>query len=167
MVYEIGMSAARNGIKKLLIINGHGDNSPTLNFAAQMINRDAKIFAAVDTGESSDVDLDALIDTSNDVHAGETETSTSLAIRPELVNMEKAEKGVLKFSNRYLNFSSSRGIPWYSRTKKLSKSGVMGDPTKANAEKGKKMWEIMIAHLVAFVEDLKKMQIENIHQKKY
>lgn len=167
MVYEIGMSVAKNGIKKILIINGHGDNSPTLNFAAQMINRDAKIFVAVDTGETSDVDLEKLIDTPNDVHAGEIETSTTLAVRPELVQMDKTRRSVLKFSNRYLDFSSSRGIPWYSRTKKLSKTGVMGDPTKANIEKGKRMWEIMIAHLVAFVEDLKKMKNENIHQKKY
>ncbi len=167
MVYEIGMSVAKNGIKKLLIINGHGDNSPTLNFAAQMINRDSKIFVAVDSGETSDVDLDGLIDTPNDVHAGEIETSTTLAIRPGHVKMDFAEQGVLKFSNRYLNFSSSRGIPWYSRTKKFSNSGVIGDPTKANPEKGIRMWEIMIAHLVTFIEDLKKMKIENIYQKKY
>ncbi len=44
LVYEIGMSAARNGISKLVIINGHGGNSPSLHFAAQMINRDARIF---------------------------------------------------------------------------------------------------------------------------
>jgi creatinine amidohydrolase/Fe(II)-dependent formamide hydrolase-like protein len=167
MVYEIGMSVAKNGIKKLLIINGHGDNSPTLNFAAQMINRDSKIFVAVDSGETSDIDLEELIDTPNDVHAGEIETSTTLAVRPDNVRMDFAEQSVLKFSNRYLNFSSSRGIPWYSRTKKFSKSGVIGDPTKASSEKGARMWEIMIAHLVAFIEDLKKMKIENIYQKKY
>jgi creatinine amidohydrolase/Fe(II)-dependent formamide hydrolase-like protein len=43
----------------------------------------------------------------------------------------------------------------------------MGDPTKATAEKGKKIWEIMIAHLVSFVEDLKVMSLDEIHQKKY
>jgi hypothetical protein len=43
----------------------------------------------------------------------------------------------------------------------------MGDPTKANSKKGKKMWEIMIAHLVAFVEDLKSLSLDEIHQKKY
>lgn len=167
MVYEIGMSIASNGIKKLIIINGHGDNSPTLNYAAQLINRDAKIFVAVDTGETSDVDLEELAETDNDVHAGEIETSTTLAIRPDLVQMNKVRKSVLKFSSRYLNFSSLRGVPWYARTKKISESGVMGDPTKANEEKGKKMWEIMIAHLVAFVEDLKALSLDEIHQKKY
>ena len=166
-VYEVGLCAARNGITKIVIINGHGDNSPALNYAAQMINRDAHIFVAVDTGETSDVDIYNLIDTPNDVHGGEIETSTSLALRPHLVRMDKANKAVVNFSSRYLNFTSSRSVPWYAHTKKISESGVIGDPTKATAEKGKKIWEIMIAHLVAFVEDLKIMTLEEIHQKKY
>jgi creatinine amidohydrolase/Fe(II)-dependent formamide hydrolase-like protein len=43
----------------------------------------------------------------------------------------------------------------------------MGDPTKASADKGKKIWEIMIAHLVALVEDLKRMTLEEIHHRRY
>jgi len=167
LVYEIGISIAKNGIKKLVIINGHGGNSPALNYAAQMINRDAKIFACVDTGETSDVDIYDIVETPNDVHAGEIETSTSLATRPHLVNMEEAQKMVPEFSSRYLNFTSKRGVSWFAHTEKISASGVMGDPTKASAEKGKKMWEIMIAHLVAFVEDLKSMTLDEIHQKRY
>jgi creatinine amidohydrolase/Fe(II)-dependent formamide hydrolase-like protein len=167
LVYDIGMNIAKQGINKLVIINGHGDNAPTLNYAAQLINKDAKIFVAVDTGESSDVDLEDLSETSNDVHAGEIETSTTLAIRPEVVQMDKARKTVLSFSSRYLNFSSLRNVPWYAQTKKISDTGTMGDPTKADAVKGKKMWEIMVAHLVAFVEDLKHITLEEIHQKKY
>jgi creatinine amidohydrolase/Fe(II)-dependent formamide hydrolase-like protein len=166
-VYDIGMSLARNGIKKLVILNGHGDNSPTLQYAAQMINRDARIFTCVETGETSDVDLDKLISTPNDVHAGEIETSTSLATRPDLVKMEHARAMIPGFSSRYLNFSSTRGIPWYSHTKKISENGIMGDPTKATAEKGEKMWEIMIAHLMTFIEDLKSLTLEEIFQKRY
>lgn len=166
-VYDIGMNIAKQGIKKLLIINGHGDNSPTLNYAAQMINRDANIFVAVDTGETSDVDIDELSETPNDIHAGEIETSTTLSIRPEMVQMALAKKTALKFSSRYLNFSSLRGVPWYAQTNKISANGTMGDPTKASAEKGNKMWAIMIAHLVAFVEELKRMTLDEIHQKRF
>jgi len=167
LVYEIGMSVARNGIKKLVIINGHGGNAPALNFAAQMITRDARIFACVDTGETSDVDIYAIIETPNDIHAGEIETSTSLAVRPYLVKMDQAAKKIPKFSNRYLNFTSRRNIPWYVYTKRLSQTGVIGDPTRASAEKGEKIWQIMIAHLVALVEDLKSLTLEEIYQKKY
>jgi creatinine amidohydrolase/Fe(II)-dependent formamide hydrolase-like protein len=167
IVYDIGIAAAQNGIKKLVIINGHGGNDPSLNHAAQMINRDAKIFVAVDTGETSDIDIERIAATPNDVHAGEIETSTSLAVRPHLVRMEKATKFVPKFSSRYMDFSSRRGVSWHAYTKRISETGVMGDPTKASAETGEKIWQVMIAHLVALVEDLKSMNLEELYQRKY
>jgi creatinine amidohydrolase/Fe(II)-dependent formamide hydrolase-like protein len=167
LIYEIGMSCARNGINKLVIVNGHGGNIPALNYAAQMITRDTRIFVCVDTGETSDVDIYKIADTPNDIHAGEIETSTSLAVRPHLVKMEKAEKLIPRFSSRYLNFTSRRKVNWYVHTKKISKIGVIGDPTKASAEKGERIWQIMIAHLVELVEDLKGMTLDEIYQRRY
>jgi creatinine amidohydrolase/Fe(II)-dependent formamide hydrolase-like protein len=165
LVYEVGLAVARHGVTKLVIINGHGGNGPALQFAAQMINRDAHIFTCVDSGETSDADIEALAETAGDVHAGEIETSTSLANRPSLVRMDKAKKFVPRFSSHYLNFSSARSVDWYARTRKISPSGVMGDPTKATKEKGERMWGLMIKHLVAFVEDLKRMSLDEIHQR--
>ncbi|MBU0993483.1 MAG: creatininase family protein [Proteobacteria bacterium] len=167
MIYDIGMSVARNGFKKLVIINGHGGNAPALHFAAQRINQDARIFVCVDTGETSDVGMEQIVETPNDVHAGEIETSTSLAIRPNLVRMDRFQAEIPEFSSRYLNFTSRRGVTWYAYTQKISSSGVMGDPTKASEEKGKKIWDVMIRHLVTFVEQLKTMTLEEIYQKKY
>jgi creatinine amidohydrolase len=167
LVYDIGMSLAENGIKKLVILNGHGDNAPTLNYAAQMINRDAKIFVCVETGETSDVDLYGLIETHNDIHAGEIETSTSLAIRPELVDMEKAVDDTLDLDNEFLDFTSDRGVSWYVHTKTLTKSGVMGNATLASAEKGHKMWEIMIRKMAEFVETIKNTPTDKLFQNRY
>lgn len=165
MIYDIGISLSRNGIKKMVILNAHGGNSPALNHAAQMINRDAHIFVCVDTGETSDVDITPLVETPNDVHAGEIETSTSLAVRPHLVKMDQAPREVPEFSSRYLDFTSKRGVLWYAYTRKISHSGVMGDATRASAEKGKQIWEIMITHLVSLVEDLKSMTLEEIYHR--
>ncbi len=167
MVYDIGMACAGNGINKLVIVNGHGGNGPTLQYAAQMINRDAQIFVAVDTGETSDVDMAELCETESDVHAGEFETSTSLAIRPDLVKMDRAEAFVPEFSSRYLNFSARRSIEWYAQTSKISPTGVLGDPTLASAEKGRLMWEIMVANLVELVEELKGLTLDEIHERRY
>ncbi|MGD9214672.1 MAG: creatininase family protein [Desulfobacteraceae bacterium] len=166
LIYDIGMSAAANGIRKLVIINGHGGNAPALNHAAQMINRDARIFVCVDTGETSDVDIEALVETPNDVHAGEIETSTSLAVRPHMVRLGEVLQEIPRFSSRYLDFTSKRGVSWYAYTEKISDSGIMGNPLLASAEKGKKIWEIMIVHLTALVEDLKQMSLEEIHQRR-
>ncbi|WP_340065002.1 creatininase family protein [Ascidiimonas aurantiaca] len=166
-VYDLGMSLAKNGVKKIIILNGHGDNAPTLSYAAQMINRDAKIFVCVDTGETSDVDLYKLIDTPNDIHAGEIETSTSLAVRPDMVQMDKAVNETMSFGSKFLDYDNERGVKWYVHTHKISESGVMGDATKATAEKGKKMWELMIQNMVRFVESIKNTPLEELYQKRY
>ena len=166
-IYDIGMSLAKNGVKKIIMLNGHGDNAPTLSYAAQMINRDAKIFVCVDTGETSDVDLYKLIDTPNDIHAGEIETSTTLALRPELVQMDKAVNETMAFGSKFLDYDSDRSVNWYVHTHKISESGVMGDATKATAEKGRKMWDLMIHHMVHFVESIKNTPLAEIYQKRY
>ena len=167
LIYDIGMSLANNGIKKLVILNGHGDNAPTLNYAAQMINRDAKIFVCVETGETSDVDIYKLAKTNNDIHAGEIETSTALAIRPGLVDMSKAIDHTLDLDNEYLDFTSDRGVSWYVHTKRLSDTGVMGNATRATAEKGEKMWAVMIAKMIEFVETIKNTPSEKLYQNRY
>ena len=167
LIYDIGMSLAHNGIKKIVILNGHGDNVPTLTYAAQMINRDARVFVCVETGETSDVDLHDLIETPNDIHGGEIETSTTLAIRPELVEMEKAVDDTLDLDNIYLDYTSERGVSWYVHTEKLTRSGVMGNATKGTAEKGKKMWDIMIRKMVEFVETIKNTPSDKLFQNRY
>lgn len=167
LVYDIGMSLAHNGIKKIVILNGHGDNAPTLNYAAQMINRDAKIFVCVETGETSDIDLENLIKTRNDIHAGEIETSTTLALRPELVDMDKAVDETLDLDNEYLDFTGERGVSWYVHTKTLTKSGVMGNATLGTAEKGHKMWEVMIRKMTEFVETIKNTPSSELFQNRY
>lgn len=167
LVHEIGMAVARMGVKKLMILNGHGGNGPALHFAAQTINRDAHIFTCVDTGETSDTDIEALASTPNDVHAGEIETSTSLHLRPELVKMEHAVTDIPRFANEYLEFTGQRSLGWYAYTSRISESGVMGDPSKASAEKGAQMWERMIVNLVELLEDLHRLSLDDIHQRRY
>jgi creatinine amidohydrolase/Fe(II)-dependent formamide hydrolase-like protein len=166
-VYEIGLGAARNGITKLVIVNGHGGNAPTLQFAAQMINRDAHIFTCVDTGETSNADVATIAETPNDVHAGEIETSTTLAVRPHLVDMAGARRFVPRFSSTYLDFSGKRSVEWYARTKRISTQGVLGDPTRATREKGERIWETMIRNLVELVEHLKRMTLDEIYERRY
>ena len=167
IVYEIGVAVARSGITKLVIVNGHGGNVPALNFAAQKINRDVSIFTCVESGDTSDVDICALLDAENDVHAGEIETSTSLANRPHLVKMDRAVPFVPRFSNRYLDFSSRRSVEWYARTSLISETGVLGDPTRATAQKGHEIWQLVLDNLVRFVEELKSLSLDEIHQRRY
>jgi len=166
LVVEVGMSVARHGITKLVIVNGHGGNVPALRYAAQLVNRDARIFTCVDSGETSDDEVQAYIETSNDVHGGEFETSTSLATRPHLVRTDRLRRSVPRFSSKYLDFTERNSVEWYARTARFSDSGVLGDPTRASREKGEKLWAIMIDHLVAFLEDLKGLRLEELENRR-
>ena len=167
LVYDIGMSIAKQGIKKLVIVNGHGGNGPALHFACQRINRDAHIFTCVESGETSDTDVDSLAETRNDVHAGEVETSTSLYLRPELVDLKSAKKCVPNFSSKYLEFSSHRAVEWYARVARFSPEGVIGDPTVASREKGEKYWSIIVQRLREFIEELKTLSLDEIYSRRY
>jgi len=163
MVHEIGMAAARNGIRKLVIVNGHGGNSAALHFAAQLINRDAAIFTTVDTGETSDAAIGAMLETGGDAHAGEYETSTALATRPHLVFLEHARTEMPQFDSPYLDFDSDSSVEWYVRTSRISETGTLGDPTLATAEKGRQIWKLTIDSLVELVEHLKATPLSALH----
>ncbi|MFH1350798.1 MAG: creatininase family protein [Pseudomonadota bacterium] len=75
--------------------------------------------------------------------------------------------GISQFSSRYLGFSSKWSVGWYAHISKISPDGVLGDPTKATPEKGRRIWALMIKHLVEFVEDIKSLSLDEIFQRRY
>jgi creatinine amidohydrolase len=103
----------------------------------------------------------------NDAHAGDIETSTSLAVRPELVHLDRAVAFVPEFSSSFLDFSSRRSVGWYARTARISPSGVFGDPTRATRDKGERIWEVTVRRLVELVESLKRLSLDEIYQRRY
>ena len=156
-VYDIGCSLVSYGVKKFLIVNGHGGNIPSLKCAGQKLGYEKKLMVFIDSGEIAGKEHKEIVKTPNDVHSGEYETSTSLANREKLVQLDKLTKEVPKFPSPYLEFSGDNKVPWVFATDKLSKTGVLGDPTLASKEKGKKLWEAHINNLVAFIEQLKEI----------
>src|SRR5207253_7916324 len=87
---EIG----RNGFDKIVIINGHGGNPNLLRYFVQSQLEKAHPYAVYFFEPEFDSSVNAKIktlhksDPAMDQHAGETETSTLLYLRPELVKMD-------------------------------------------------------------------------------
>jgi creatinine amidohydrolase len=84
-------------------------------------------------------------------HADEIETSMMLAIDPSSVDMKKATAEYGKGTGVLTRQDGGRGI--------VSKTGVLGDPTVATAEKGRVLIDTAVAGILADIENLRAAQL--------
>src|SRR2546428_5211853 len=97
LLQETTDEIARNGCKKVIIVNGHGGNEHLLPFFAQaQLDRPHDYVVYVLDGERSRPGGPPKKSTGIDYHAGENETSNNMVSRPDLVHIERAatESGI-------------------------------------------------------------------------
>jgi creatinine amidohydrolase len=124
---------ARNGCKKVLIVNGHGGNESLLPYFAQsQLDSFHDYVVYVQWGHDPTKKVGAEKE-GPDWHAGETETSNTLVTRPDLVHIDRAkdesgadQKRVKLPDNVYT------GIWWYARFP----NHYSGDGSTATKEQG-------------------------------
>ena len=127
-------SLIKNGISKILIINGHYGNLDSLkSFERKNSRRKIKIFSY---WKYMSREFD---------HAGNVETSIMLAISKN-VNMKKASKGfdtegMSKQEISKINKLAQKSFP------KVTGNGVWGDPTKSSARLGRKIIKEVVDNL--------------------
>jgi len=163
-VFDVCRSLSRHGFKKIVMVNGHGSNTPFLNIVARRVNNETDSLCVAVNWWTLARDVIKKVVT-HASHAGEMETSVMLYLKPEVVDMSKAEADLniymgqekSKFIWRDLvNPSPISFMEWWSR---FSKMGVIGDPTKATAEKGKKIVEAAVTNLIEFIKEWKERKI--------
>lgn len=91
LLNDVCKEIARNGLTKIILVNGHGGNSHMLHFFVQSqltSQADYVVYLAKLqlTGEDG-LAVSAQWESTVDGHAGESETSQMLSIRPDLVNL--------------------------------------------------------------------------------
>ena len=156
----ITLAAKSHGVKKILVVNGHGGNTPSLMEVAGELRREHGVFAAV---ASAFPPMDG--------HAGEGETSANLYFHGHLVKMDRAvdtkqNKTLGGLEVEGFNYVYPGRFAW--DTLDLSPTGVMGSAgatiksTTATEEKGKELMEPYIDELCALVEELKKTDIKGL-----
>ena len=85
-------SLARHGIRKVLLLNGHGGNTGTLDAALRELYGKHKVFLArMDCWTVATDVVNAVRETAEIDHADGIETSVALALFPHFVNMDAAE----------------------------------------------------------------------------
>ena len=92
LLQETTDEMARNGCKKVLIVNGHGGNNSLLPYFAQtQLQTPHDYVVYVQTpGRSGSGGPPRKTPAATDLHGGEAETSLSLVARPDLVHMDRA-----------------------------------------------------------------------------
>lgn len=118
LLQETTDEMARNGCKKIIIVNGHGGNNSLLPFFAQSqleVPHDYVVYVLGIT-RSGPGEPKHKSNPATDMHAGESETSVSLIARPDLVHLDRAtqESGADQ-ARLKLPDGLYTGIWWYAR----------------------------------------------------
>ncbi len=149
---DVFTSCIHQGITKIIVINGHDGNIAPIEIASRAVKvmHPHVFLASLDAWWIKAGEL--LPPNTFEVwgglgHAGEGETSIMLYLYPQLCRMENA-RGVL------LQLPAGMEIKW--KFDEITPYGATGDPTKGDAEKGRKMFEALVTLVVEFVAEMEK-----------
>jgi mycofactocin system creatininase family protein len=138
LIVELGRSVLR-WAGRLLVVNGHGGNLPSLPAAIATLRR-----------EGRDAAWWPCLPRSGDLHAGLAETSMMLRLRGVAVRAERAVAGPCEPIEGLLDrliAESVRGV---------SESGVLGDPSGANGQLGE---DLLAGMAVQLADDIRAWRV--------
>jgi creatinine amidohydrolase len=150
LLTDIVDSLERQGLRKLVLLNGHGGNE--LKPLMRELHHRTKMFLCLcDWFRMAQDRYPGLFEKPGE-HADEVETSLGLAFFPDLLRMELADDGAAKPTKLE---AINRG--WVSITRPwhlVSKNTGVGNPSAATADKGRRLMDILTDRLGQFLTDL-------------
>jgi len=151
VVVDVAESAVRQGAKAVVVVNGHGGNSAVLTIAAQKIRHNLGVACLIeDCGSVVEDVRKKLFPQPYDVHAGEFETSVALATRPNAVRKD----AIPTPCDVRRPFKAPPKVAVGFRMEDMTSTGVLGDATKADAERGKQFWQAEVKGLRELLESV-------------
>ena len=162
VITDLVESLVNSGVLKIVLLNSHGGNDLKPLLRELYGKTEARLFLC-NWYRALDGKYDKIFEHSED-HAGEMETSFSLAFFPELVARKKdgtiAADGGETARTRFE--AINRG--WVSITRpwhQLTTNTGAGNPYAATAEKGKKMMEVVVDRLATFLVELSRAELDD------
>ncbi|GAA2359634.1 mycofactocin biosynthesis peptidyl-dipeptidase MftE [Saccharopolyspora halophila] len=133
LLTELGRSA--DAFAGVVLVSCHGGNAGPVRRAVATLRAESRRVLAWSPSGPPD-----------DSHAGRTETAAMLALRPEAVRPERAERGNTEPLPELVDRLRAGGVA------AVSGNGVLGDPVPATAEEGHLVLESWTGSLVAAVD---------------
>ena len=157
---EIGQSVARAGVRKLVMVNGHGGQIQPMQMVARELRISAEMFVVAcnwwqfghPPGMFSDEELRF------GIHAGAVETAMMRALEPDLVRMDLAEDFVPSTRTRMattfprLAAAGAAGFGWMAQD--LHPSGAAGDASAARAGDGRAVLDHAASRLAELLREV-------------
>ena len=150
LLTDLADSLERQGVKKLVLLNGHGGNE--LKPLMRELHHKSSVFLCLCDWFRMARDIYPGLFTDPGEHADEVETSLGLAFFKDLLRPELADNGAARPSR----FEAiNRG--WISITRPwhlVSANTGLGDPKAATADKGSRLMAVLVERLGDFLIEL-------------
>jgi creatinine amidohydrolase len=157
IVTDLTETIERSGIRKFVLLNGHGGNDFGPHMRELFVKR--KMFISqINWWQTCDELLKKMFDCEGD-HASDLETSLMLELAPGLVDMSKAGRqkvGEWRFAAMREGWAFAPR-PWDRYT---SDSGA-GDPRKGTAEKGRRFLDAVVEKVAGFLVELASAKMDD------
>jgi len=162
LLQETTDEMARNGCKKIVIINGHGGNNHLLPFFAQAQMASPRDYVVYVYQHASWPPGRPPMKSTVDAHAGESETAHVMVSRPDLVHMDRAATESGADQNRQdLPKGVYTGIWWYAKFPEHYAGDAAG-ASRALGEFDMKAWADDIANVIRAVKaDQVSLRLQN------
>jgi creatinine amidohydrolase len=167
---EIGESVNRAGVRKLVLFNSHGGQPQIMDIVARDLRVRLEMFVVCAGSHSFGTPAGAFSDDElqHGIHGGGVETSMMLALRPDLVQMDKADNFAplsvaLAKDYRYLTPEGRIGFGW--QTQDLHPSGACGNARDADAERGARCVAHAARGLVDLLGEVHRYPLANIKRR--
>lgn len=147
VIADVITSLKASGVSKLLIVNGHGGNYVLSNIVqeASMSGSRVALFPLKNDWQVAREKAGCQINGHDDMHAGELETSILLYAMPEVVRPSYKSSDYITTHRPHL---LSLGMRNYTKT------GVIGQPSLASAEKGEIVLAVLTDQAAAYIDVL-------------
>ncbi|MEL6234987.1 MAG: creatininase family protein [Pseudomonadota bacterium] len=134
---EIGLSVARAGLRKMVIVNSHGGNLDLIGIVARELRVQAGMMVVKCQwgGFGHPAGMYSAHELAFGIHGGDVETSLMLHFRPDLVDLARAENFASSAETDAIAPTGPVSYGWMARD--LNPRGTVGNAAAASAEKGR------------------------------